>query len=152
MSEIKSALISAVISAVVGGLVAFGFQYFSEAATLKKTARLETVLEYTKAETPITPFATKYIAAITGNGDLKTAQTELRGKVADEMERAEKLKTLFARAEPQIEQYVNALSSFGDSIDNATDPTKMRVWTETFGHVVDSRMALERTLLKEAGA
>ncbi|MBY3493888.1 hypothetical protein [Rhizobium laguerreae] len=143
---------SAFVSAIVGGLVAYGFQYYGEARTLKKTARLETVLEYTKAESPITPFATKYIAAITGNGDLKTAQVELRGKVADEMERAEKLKTLFSTAAPDIEQYVTALSMFGDSIDNATDATKMRIWTERFGHVVDTRMALERSLLRAAGA
>ncbi|MCQ1779145.1 hypothetical protein NOJ05_18230 [Neorhizobium galegae] len=145
--EIRSAL----ISAIVGGLVAYGFQAYGESQTLKKTARLETVLEYTKAESPITPFATKYIAAIIGNGDLKAAQLELRGKVADEMERAEKLKTLFAVATPDIEHYVTALSMFSDSIDHATDATKMRTWTERFGRVVDTRMALEKSLLAAAG-
>ncbi len=146
--EIRSAL----ISAVVGAVVAFGFQQYSETQMLRKTARLETVLEYAKAESPITPFAAKYIAAITGNGDLKTAQYELRGKVADEMERAEKLKAMFSSAEPDIERYLTALGLFGDSIEGATDATKMRAWTERFGQVVDTRMALERTLLRSAGA
>ncbi|AVH41975.1 hypothetical protein [Agrobacterium tumefaciens] len=148
ISELRSAL----IAAVVGGLVAYVFQYYGEAETLKKTARLETVLAYTNSESPLTPFATKYIAAITGSGDLKTAQVELRGKVADEMERAEKLKPMFRGVEPLIEQYVTALVMFSESIDGATDATKMRAWTERFGHVVDTRMALEKRLLAVAGA
>lgn len=147
MTEIKSAL----ISAVVGGAVAFSFQLYGESRMLEKTARVETVLAYANTESPITPFAARYMAAITGEGDLRTAQYELRGKVADEMDRTEKLKHVFSEATPAIERYLTALDMFAQSIDDATDATKMKVWSERFGHVVDTRMALERSLLSAAG-
>lgn len=137
---------------MVGGIVAFGIQYYGNTDMLRRTAKLETVLEYTKTEDSITPFAARYIAAISDNGDLKTAQRELRIQLANEMERAEKLKNVFASAEPSIELYLDALSMFSDSIDNATDATKMRNWIERLGHVVDTRIALEKTLLSAAGA
>lgn len=147
-----SAVVSAVCSTVFGGMVAFGFQIWGDSITLQKTAKLETVLEYTKSEATITPFAAKYVAAITGNGDLATAQNELRGKLADEMERAQKLKPLFKSSESDIDKYLGALSTFASSIDDATDATKMRIWAERLGHVVDTRLALEKSLINAVGA
>ena len=155
-TETRTTLISvaasSVCSTVLAGFVAFGFQVWGDSITLQKTAKLETVLEYAKTESPIAPFAAKYIAAISGNGDLASAQTDLRGKLADEMERAEKLKPLFKSVEPAIDSYLTALTTFSDTIDTATDATKMRVWSERFGHVIDSRLSLERHLMTAAGA
>lgn len=151
-NEIKAALWGAVAGSVVSAVISFGVQMFGDDITMKKTARLETVLEYTKQESPITPVAAKYIAVLTNRGsNLGEVQTELRGKLADEILRAEKLRPLFGGADRAIGQYQGALENFSATIDKATDVTEMRDWAENFGKVVDTRQALDRTLLREVG-
>ena len=143
---------STVLSTIFAGFVSFGFQQWGKSITLRKTARLEQVLDYTKAKSPITPFAAKFMAAIAGEGDISSAKSELRGKVADEMEKTEKLRALFQTADPEILEYQSALSQFADTLNNATDATKMRRWSEMFGKVLDSRQALDQRLIRDASA
>jgi hypothetical protein len=155
MSKTVKAVLSTGVNIVVSAIVAGGVSYLAQVRgdtiIMQKTAKLETVVDYAKSESPISPFAAKYIAAITSNGDIKQAQTDLRAKLGEEMEKAEKLRPVFVSAIPDIERYQNALGRFASSIDGATDATRMTEWTENFGRVIDSRLALERTLLKEAG-
>ncbi|WP_147273508.1 hypothetical protein [Ciceribacter lividus] len=150
-NELKAALYGAVAGSFMSAVIGFGFQYLGDDITIKKTARLETVLDYTKVDSPITPIAARYISVLTDGGEIAPVQIELRGKLADEILRAEKLRSLFADAGPAIEQYQDALQGFSNTIDSAKSVTSMREWAENFGRVIDSRQILDNALLNEVG-
>lgn len=150
--EFKLTLFGAIVGALASSIIAFGFQYLGDDIDRKKTARLDMAVEYNQAESQLTPLAARYISVITGGGDLQAVQSEIRGKVAEEIERAEKLKPVFKNADPAIVKYQDALQTFATSLDGSTDPTKMRNWAESLGHVVDTRDALGRVILRDAGA
>ena len=150
-TELKTSLIAAVVSAAVGGVAALGVQFLGDSVSQKRAARIETVLNFSNEELPITHLAARYISIITDGGDLGPLRLEIRGKVAEEIRKADRLKSQFANVAPAVTEYQDALETFAGSLDQAEGLTSMRAWVESFGRVVDARDVLDQQLRADVG-
>lgn len=141
------ALASAILSSGIG----FGFDIWGDSISQQRAAHLEIIMDFTSRELPLTALGAKYMAAVASGDELNDLKTDIRSKVAQEIADTEKLKGTFSAQSGQIRSYQDALQRFVGALDNSNDATTMRAWMESFGGVIDARLALDNQLRQSVG-
>ncbi|MBV9829166.1 MAG: hypothetical protein JO001_26400 [Alphaproteobacteria bacterium] len=147
---LESALVAAIISATISGLISvIGANVVDSRSKIRQT-RIEQTLKFSTGNDQLFIVSQGYIKDIITSSDTKRDAETVHAEIGRQIRAAEDLKITFhdKEVDDAISAYEKSLTSYGDTIKEAVDPTKMKDWLERLGQVHDKQIELTNRLMK----
>jgi hypothetical protein len=153
----KSLLSHPMIAGIVGGLpativavVCVFLTYNNTVASQNRQIQIDLIARFDQSSNQIVDAGTMFLSAITENKDLGPAKKVIASLAGRQLLETQDLLRAFGD-EKKVLTYQDALKEFNTIADGTQSAADIKGWAESFGHVIDAKIALTDSLYKKIG-
>lgn len=151
---------NAILAAVLASALALGgtvvgniLTYYYNVQTQDRQVRLEQISKFDTSSADLVTAAGAFINAINDNKDLDAARKQVSSVVATQIYTSEDLRRTYGDDVARIiKDYQAALTDLNKTSGRTASATEMRVWSETFGRVLDTKAELSEQIHGNIGS
>lgn len=137
---------------VLASFATLGFTIYYGQVTQDRQAKLERIARFDASNVQVLEAGGAFIAAVNAAGDLGGARQKFRVVLAQQLQDADGLRSAFGSTiGREVSAFRQAISDLNTAVQRVSSPEEMRIWTESFGKVLDIRSSLSRELYEALG-
>ena len=143
-SALVAAILTSIFSVVGSGVSAY-YSYQASKITQDRQTRLEQLSKFDASSSQIIETSSAFITAINENKDVEAARQKLGAVLATQIYEVDNITKFYDGKVSKIaKEYQDALIEMNQVAKKTTSVTEMRIWTESFGRVLDVKSVLSK--------